>query len=75
MSTKTISITEEAYDCLRSLKSSDAESFSQIIIKFFPKRRTLSEIFADLDPDNEFADAVESIVQERRNDTRKNIRF
>jgi len=38
MSTKTISITEEAYECLRSLKDSQSDSFSQIIIKYFPKK-------------------------------------
>lgn len=75
MSTKTISISEEAYECLHSLKSPEANSFSQIIIKYFPKKRSLSEIFADIDPDNEFADAIESVVQEGRADKGEEIRL
>ena len=74
MSTKTISITDEAYECLRSLKNSDKESFSQIIIRHVPKKRSLSEIFADIDPDNEFADAIDSVIKERRENQAKDIR-
>lgn len=66
MSTKTISITEEAYECLRSLKNKENESFSQIILKHYPRKRTLSEVFAEIDPDNEFADAIESVMHEGR---------
>lgn len=73
MSTKTISITEEAYECLRSLKTSENESFSKIIIKHFPKKKTLSEIFSDLDPDNEFADSIEAVIEESRAENPKEI--
>lgn len=73
MSTKTISITEEAYECLRSLKDSQSDSFSQVIIKYIPKKRSLSEIFADMDPDGEFADAILSVVREGRSGPEQEI--
>jgi hypothetical protein len=44
MSTKTISITEDAYERLRSLKETERMSFSEVILKYYPKRRSLSEI-------------------------------
>lgn len=75
MSTKTISITEEAYECLRSLKTSENDSFSKIILKHFPKKKTLSELFSDLDPDNEFADAIEAVIEESRAKSPNEIRL
>jgi len=46
MATRTISITEEAYQRLKSLKSSETESFSDVILKFYPSKRKLSDILA-----------------------------
>jgi predicted CopG family antitoxin len=48
MSTKTISITEDAYDRLRSLKETERMSFSEVIIKYYPKKRPLSETLAEI---------------------------
>lgn len=48
MSTKTISITEDAYERLRSLKDSDKMSFSEVILKYYPKRGRLSETLAEI---------------------------
>ncbi len=49
MSTKTISITEDAYERLRSLKKeTERMSFSEVILKYYPRRslETLAESLA-----------------------------
>jgi len=48
MSTKTISITEDAYAQLKSLKDSEKMSFSEVILKYYPKKRELSETLAEI---------------------------
>jgi predicted CopG family antitoxin len=42
MPTRTISITDEAYQKLKSLKGSEKESFSDVILKYYPARKRLS---------------------------------
>ena len=72
MSTKTISITEDAYDRLRSLKETERMSFSEVIIKYYPKRRLLSETLAEIsrgegaDDLADLADEVEEASGELR---------
>jgi predicted CopG family antitoxin len=39
MSTRTISITDEAYLKLKSLKASEKESFSDVILRYYPSRK------------------------------------
>jgi predicted CopG family antitoxin len=67
MATKTISITEEAYNKLISLKVSDKDSFSDVILKYYPKKRKLSEILKEISPSNDLADAIEKASNEMRN--------
>ena len=54
MATKTISITEEAYERLRSLKKNDKASFSDVILEHYPKKKKLSEVLKEIgaNPDN-----------------------
>jgi predicted CopG family antitoxin len=59
MPTRTISITEEAYSRLKALKSSKKESFSDVIVKYYPKKRKLSEIIAAIGPSTDLADSIE----------------
>jgi predicted CopG family antitoxin len=66
MATKTISITEEAYQKLKSLKSSEKESFSDVILKYYPSRRKLSEVLAEIGVDTELADSIEAASQKMR---------
>jgi predicted CopG family antitoxin len=69
MSTKTISITEDAYERLRSLKETERMSFSEVIIKYYPKRRSLSETLAEIargEGAEDLADEVEKASGELR---------
>jgi predicted CopG family antitoxin len=59
MATKTISISEEAYEKLKSLKTSEKDSFSDVILKFYPKKRKLSDVLAEIGSNPELADAIE----------------
>ncbi|WP_235276301.1 antitoxin VapB family protein [Methanosarcina mazei] len=40
MPTRTICISEEAYEKLKSLKTTEKNSFSDVILKYYPKKRT-----------------------------------
>ncbi|MDD4652864.1 MAG: antitoxin VapB family protein [Methanothrix sp.] len=48
MPTRTISITDEAYMRLKSLKASEKESFSDVILKYYPARKKLSAVLAEM---------------------------
>ena len=56
-------------------KKLENESFSKVITQHFSKKKTLSEIFSDLDPDNEFANAIEDVIKESRAKYPKDIRL
>lgn len=66
MGTKTISISDEAYERLTRLKGSSKMSFSEVILKFTPPKKKLSEIMREIGPDYEFADAIEKASKEMR---------
>lgn len=66
MPTRTISISEEAYEKLKSLKSSEKDSFSDVILRYYPKKRKLSEVLAGIGPNPELADAIEKASREMR---------
>jgi predicted CopG family antitoxin len=72
MSTKTITITEEAYERLRSRKGEN-QSFSEVIIQNFPAKRKLSEILAEIGRDDELADRIEAASQEMRQSEMRNV--
>jgi predicted CopG family antitoxin len=59
MATKTISISEEAYEKLKGLKVSEKESFSDVILKYYPKKRKLSAVLAKIGHNPELASAIE----------------
>jgi predicted CopG family antitoxin len=66
MATRTISISEEAYEKLKSLKTSEKESFSDVIIKFYPRKRKLSEVLSEIGPNPELANAIEQASRDMR---------
>jgi len=64
VATKTISITEEAYDRLLSEKERD-ESFTNVILKLTGKKDLLRFV-RSLEPDEELADNIEEAMVETR---------
>jgi len=66
MSHKTITISEEAYTALASLKQKH-ESFTEAILRLTRKksRGTLLDYVKFLEPDEEFAEIMDEIVKER----------
>jgi predicted CopG family antitoxin len=75
MSTKTISITEEAYERLKNLKKDDKTSFSDVIVKYYPVKRRLSEVLAELGDCTELADSVEQVSRDMRNAKLRKVEF
>ncbi len=57
MPTRTISISEPAYEKLKTLKTGN-ESFSDVILRYFPARKSLSEVLKEIGADPELADAI-----------------
>jgi predicted CopG family antitoxin len=64
--TKTISISEVAYEKLKSLKASEKESFSDVILKYYPRKRKLSEVLSKIGPNPELANAIEKASKDMR---------
>ncbi len=72
MSTKTISITEDAYERLKVLKDSKKMSFSEVILKYYPEKKKLSETLAAIasfhpaQDTQDLADEVEKASEDLR---------
>jgi len=66
MPDRTIDITDEAYYLLEDLKRSEKESFSDVIVRCYPKRRILSEVLAEIGDCTELADSIEKASAEMR---------
>jgi predicted CopG family antitoxin len=75
LATKTISITEEAYDRLKMLKNDETTSFSEVIVKYYPVRRKLSEVLAELGDSADLADTLEKISREMRKGRLREVTF
>lgn len=69
MSVKTLTITEEAYERLASMKEKD-ESFSQVIVRYFPRHSLLelAGIFT-----HEEAKELKAYIKSRRTASRKRL--
>jgi len=74
MSTKTITITEEAYNRLKSRKGVN-QSFSEVIIQNFPSKRKLSEVLAEIGQDDVLADRIEAASKEMRQSKMREVDF
>jgi len=66
MAHKTLTISEEAYAALARLKER-RESFTDVILRLTAKARrgTLLDYVRSMQPDEEFAKALEQVVQSR----------
>jgi len=73
MATKTISITEEAYDRLLSEKERD-ESFTNIILKL-TGRKDLLRYIRSLKPDENLANSIEEAMTETRKHKLRDVRL
>jgi predicted CopG family antitoxin len=72
MSTKSITITEEAYERLRSRKGEN-QSFSEVILQNFPAKRKLSEILAEIGKDDELADRIAAASKQMRQSKMRDV--
>jgi len=75
MATKTISITEEAYNKLKMLKNNETTSFSEVIVKYYPVRRKLSDVLAELGDSADLADTIEKVSREMRKGRMREVTF
>jgi len=75
MSTRTISITDEAYDRLKSLKKNEKMSFSDVIIEHYPKRKRLSEVLEEIGANPDLADSIERASKEMRSRSLRKATF
>jgi predicted CopG family antitoxin len=75
MATRTISINDEAYDRLFRLKSHSNLSFSEVILKFTPKKRALTDVLREFGPNPELADAIEQASTKMRQARMREVTF
>ncbi|EHQ36422.1 hypothetical protein Metlim_2370 [Methanoplanus limicola DSM 2279] len=47
MGTKSINVSEEAYERLKTWKQSDEESFTSVILRVLPKRKSILESYRE----------------------------
>ena len=50
-------------------------SFSEVILKFTPPKRTLTEVLREVDPNPDLADAIERASREMRKSRMKEVRL
>lgn len=51
---------------LKNLKASEKESFSDVILKYYPSRKKLSVVLAEIGLRQDMADSIEKASQEMR---------
>jgi predicted CopG family antitoxin len=75
MATKTISITEEAYERLKALKKSEKTSFSEVIVQYYPVRRKLADVLAEIGNCSDLTGSVEKVSRDMRKSRMKTVKF
>jgi predicted CopG family antitoxin len=61
---KTITITEEAYDRLKTWKNKQLDSFSKVILAKIPKKGTLADLGVQMDKLKPLSDADTRCIEE-----------
>jgi predicted CopG family antitoxin len=74
MATKTITISEEAYERLLSRKGEN-QSFSDVILQQIPAKRKLSQILAEIGRDDDLADRIEAASRDMRRSKMRDAKF
>jgi len=75
MPTRTISITDEAYNRLKSLKKNEKMSFSDVILDHYPKRKKLSEVLEEIGECSALADSIEKASKDMRKARLREVKF
>ncbi|HOI59526.1 MULTISPECIES: antitoxin VapB family protein [Methanoculleus] len=75
MGTRTISISDDAYERLSRLKGPSNMSFSEVILKYTPPKKKLSEILKEFGPNPALADSVEEASREMRKASMREVDF
>ena len=75
MSTKTISITDEAYERLKALKKNEKTSFSDVIVQYYPVKRKLADVLAEIGNCTDLADSVEKSSRAMRKSRMRPAKF
>ncbi|WP_066955377.1 antitoxin VapB family protein [Methanoculleus thermophilus] len=66
MGNRTNCISDEAYERLLQLKGTSKMSFSEVILKYTPPKKKLSEVLKEFGPNPELADSIEKASREMR---------
>ncbi len=63
---KTVTLTDEAYDRLKSWKDETKNSFSKVVLETVPKRGTFGDFLKHIDKLPPFTDEMQKIFDECR---------
>ncbi|KUG20245.1 MAG: antitoxin [Methanomicrobiaceae archaeon] len=75
METRTISISDDAYERLSRLKGSSNMRFSEVILKYTPPKKRLSDILREFGPNPALADSVADASREMRRSSMREATF
>jgi predicted CopG family antitoxin len=75
VSTKTISISDEAYERLKALKKNEKTSFSDVIVQYYPVKRKLADVLAEIGNCTDLADSVEKSSRAMRKSRMRPAKF
>ncbi|HOI12312.1 MAG TPA: antitoxin VapB family protein [Methanoculleus sp.] len=73
MGTRTISISDDAYERLSRLKGPSNMSFSEVILKYTPQKKKLSDILKEFGPNLALADSVAEASHEMRRSSMRKV--
>ncbi len=75
MGTRTISISDDAYERLSRLKGPSNMSFSEVILKYTLPKKKLSEILKEFGPNPALANSIAETSREMRKASMREVNF